>query len=414
MLSNTAARSDLLADRAEVLQNYLRQNQENEICHNWEIKSSRICGRGLFATNAIQRGTLIFINRPLVVAPRTDCAEDNFCYYCYKQGGCYPCKQCSLLVCSEECETEKEHKGECKFISENWILRPNSSMDSTILCKMLIYLRTLMLNDEQSKVISILQKDSEPPVFEELDILCSRYEIPVSQIEFIKTINSIFKTNAFRISSLKRKVALRGLYPLSSLMNHSCVTNTRNLFRKDYSMAVYASKDIEIGEEILSCYTGQLWCTAARRCHLYKTKKYWCKCARCGDSTEMGTNLSALKCFNKNCGGIILPVVPLNPNTEWYCHCCGAIELPERVNGIQSVLGSLTGTLNLDGELELEPPILKRLEQFVPQTNHIIIDLNLRLAFNLGNSDGVQINGIEPLLTPITTYGDTDLLPIIT
>lgn len=414
MLANTAPQSDLLADRAEALQNYLRENQEDEMW--WKLKNSSICGRGLFATKAMQQGTLIFINRPLVVAPRAACANDNFCYYCYKQGDCYPCEQCSLLVCSEECRTGKEHNVECNFISENWKLKANHSKDSMVLCKMLIYLRTLMLNEEQSKIISILQKDSEPPVFEDLEILCSRYEIPVAQIEFMKTINSIFKTNAFRISndSLKRKVALRGLYPLSSLMNHNCIPNTRNIFRNDYSMAVYASKDIETGEEILSCYTGQLWCTAARRCHLYKTKKFWCKCARCGDNTEMGTNLSALKCFNKNCSGIILPVVPLNPNTEWHCNCCGAIELPERVNGIQSLLGSLTGTLSLDGRLQLDPPVLKRLNQFVPQTNHILVDLHLRMAFDLGNSDGVQINGIEPLLklTPMTMCGDTVLLPI--
>lgn len=182
-------------------------------------------------------------------------------------------------------------------------------MDSSILRNMLIHLRILMLNEEQFKITSILQNDIERPIFEELDNLCSKYEIPVAQIEIMRIMNTVLKRNAFRISnnSSKKKVSLRGLYPVSSLMNHSCVPNTRNVFRKDYSMAVYASKSIEIGEEIFTCYTGQLWCTPARRCHLYKTKKFWCKCARCGDNSEMETNLSALKCFSKNCSGVILP-----------------------------------------------------------------------------------------------------------
>lgn len=397
MLAKSALKSALQVDRIEALQNHLSQNEENKFCDSWEIKNSSIGGRGLFATKAIPQGTLIFINRPLVIAPRADCAEESFCSYCYKQRDCYPCKQCSLPVCSEECFTTKEHNRECNFITVNWKLKSNYPTDSSILRKILIHLRILMLNEEQFKIISILQNDIERPVFKGLDNLCSRYEIPVPQIEIMKVMDTVLKRNAFRISnnSDKRKVSLRGLYPLSSLMNHNCVPNTRNVFRKDYSMAVYASKNIEIGEEIFTCYTGQLWCTAARRCHLYKTKKFWCKCGRCGDKTEMGTNLSALKCLSKNCSGIILPLVPLNPNTEWYCDCCGIIEVPEKVSVVQSVLGSLVGTLNLDGKMQLESPVLNRLHQFVPNTNHILVDLQLRLAYNLENSEGVQINGMR-------------------
>lgn len=107
----------------------------------------------------------------------------------------------------------------------------------------------------------------------------------------------------------------------------------------------------------------------------------------------MGTKLSALKCFLKRCNGVILPSVPLNPNTEWFCDCCGTIELPEKVSVVQSILGSLVGTLNLDGRLNLESPVLKKLDRFVPHTNHILVDLRLRLASNLGNSEGVQMNG---------------------
>lgn len=397
MLANLALKSVLEVDRAKALQNYLRQNQENKVCDNWEIKKSSIGGKGLFATKTIQQGTLIFINRPLAIAPRADCAEDIFCYYCYKQGDCYPCKQCSLLVCSEECLTTTEHNRECNYINENWKLKCRYSMDSSVLRKILIHLRILMLNEEQFNIISILQNNIniQRPVVEELDNLCCRYEIPDAQIELMRTMDTVLNTNAFRITndSHKRKVSLRGLYPLSSLMNHSCVPNTRNVFRSDYSMAVYASKTIAIGEEIFTCYTGLLWCTAARRCHLYKTKKFWCKCSRCGDNTEMGTNLSALKCLLKNCSGIILPSVPLNPNTEWYCDGCGTIELPERVNVVQSILGSLVGTLNLERSMHLESPVLNRLDQFIPHTNHILVDLQLRLAFNLGNSEDVQING---------------------
>ncbi|CAB3250325.1 unnamed protein product [Arctia plantaginis] len=202
------------------------------------------------------------------------------------------------------------------------------------------------------------------------------------------------KLNSFRIanSSQNKKVSLRGLYPLSPFLNHSCTPNTRNVFREDYSMSVYAAKDIEIGEEILTCYTGLLWCTPARRYQLFKTKEFWCKCARCEDRTELGTNLSALKCFNKDCVGILLPKSPLNLNIEWSCDNCSSIFPASKICTIQSVLGSIVGSLDLDGQFRLEPQLLARLANFVPYTNHIFIDIRLRLAQRLGFT-GLKLNG---------------------
>lgn len=43
-------------------------------------------------------------------------------------------------------------------------------------------------------------------------------------------------------------------------------------------------------------YTNALWGTRERRAHLLSTKYFKCKCKRCSDATELGTNLSTIVC----------------------------------------------------------------------------------------------------------------------
>ena len=46
-------------------------------------------------------------------------------------------------------------------------------------------------------------------------------------------------------------------------------------------------------------YTHSLWGTSGRREHLNSTKKFWCKCERCVDPTEFGTNVKNLRLHKK-------------------------------------------------------------------------------------------------------------------
>lgn len=368
---------------------------------NVVIEKSTLGGRGLFATEFIKKGSLIFFNKPTAYGPRANCNVKKFCSKCFKISDlCYPCEKCYAFVCSEICNISSDHNQLCSFIHDNWKLRNSflSVIDiATKLARAIIYLRFLVLAKEEKDLIKVFQRTEIKSNFEELESLKSAYFIPEHHIKFINSIESIIKVNSFRISHnpIRKTVELRGLYPLSAFMNHSCIPNTRNSFDADYSMAVYASKDIEKGEEITSCYTGLLWCSPARRYQLYKSKKFWCKCARCNDKTEMGTKLSALNCLNKSCIGILLPKIPLDPQTVWVCDACNIIIPPEKINVIQSVLGSLFGTLRLDDEFQMDNVILQRLAIFVPYSNHIFVDIRLRLALKIGFTDDVNIKGIN-------------------
>lgn len=360
------------------------------------IGKSNLDGRGLFATKQVKKGSLIFINKPMATGPRADSDRETFCSSCYLIDECYPCEKCYAFVCSNSCNNSAGHRELCAFVRNNWTIKPNTDFVSKTLNRVLLYLRFLLLSEEQKLLLNIFQKSNPESSFDELDLLLSKYSIPDDHIEFIKTINAVMKTNSFRLSnySNEKKIRLRGLYPLSAFLNHNCVPNTRNVFKSDHTMAVYATKDIEIGDEISSCYTGLLWCSPARRCQLYKSKKFWCKCNRCMDVTEMGTKLSALKCLRADCIGDILPKDPLDPRSSWLCDICETLVLPDRINNIQSVLGSLVGALELDNDFRMENAVIQRLAVFIPHTNHIFVDIQLRLAIRLGFKGGRDLNGI--------------------
>lgn len=377
-------------------QHPIQTNLQNETPTCWHIKKSNISGRGIFATQQIKRGILIFTNRPLIVGPRGDHARENFCSICYGiKDTCYPCEKCSLLVCSTQCQSSQQHTKECEFLVRDWKLKPGCEKQPSDLTRALVFIRSLLLDDEEMHLLSSFQKNQSIGPVDEVDALCTNYTIPEDQIKLMKSVDSIFKLNAFRIAhcDAESKIPLRGLYLLSALLNHSCIPNTRNVFSNNNNMSVYATRDIEIGEEILTCYTGLLWCTPARRCQLQKTKKFWCKCERCQDPTEMGTRLSALKCLNKECVGVLLPTSPCDPAGDWRCDNCSAAVTAAQVSVVQSVLGSLVGTLDLDDQFRLETLVLERLSHFIPYSNHIFVDLRLRLALKLGFTDKLKLKG---------------------
>ncbi|KAJ8978884.1 hypothetical protein NQ317_008499 [Molorchus minor] len=111
-------------------------------------------------------------------------------------------------------------------------------------------------------------------------------------------------------------------------MEHSCVPNTTHIFDNEpngYKITIKAVLPITAGEHITTMYTHCLWGTQARREHLRETKYFNCKCKRCSDPTELGSYLSALRCIGTNeepCGGIRLPLNPLDDNTDWACDKC--------------------------------------------------------------------------------------------
>ena len=77
----------------------------------------------------------------------------------------------------------------------------------------------------------------------------------------------VLKTNSIMFGDEKA----RALFPMFSLINHSCSANAKHtIYIKNKRIAVQAQTDIDAGDEILINYTAFIIGTTARRRKLLK------------------------------------------------------------------------------------------------------------------------------------------------
>ncbi|CAH2067206.1 unnamed protein product, partial [Iphiclides podalirius] len=336
---------------SQMVQLHLGLTDDNDNT-KWIIAESPLGGRGLFATKDISSGEVLFVDHPLIYGPRSGAIVQRGCTVCYtlKSDKFYKCQKCSLLLCSESCQNNSAHYNDCKIIS-GWRNKvPIEDVDDALLSRALTAIRALLLSDDQKQFMTSLQAHMLPQHGTEIKDLHQYFEIPPQDEQFMILASYVLDANAFQIATPygKKEMGKRGLYPVSSLMNHNCVPNTRYNYNEDLQMIVKAVKGIPRGSEIFTCYTGLMWGTPARRIHLHKTKHFLCKCERCADPTERGTLLAALKCFAAECPGSLLPIEPLKSSSAWRCLDCGLRVPCENICTLQSALGSLMGSLDFE------------------------------------------------------------------
>lgn len=109
-----------------------------------------------------------------------------------------------------------------------------------------------------------------------------------TELDWLRHCCGVLDGTAFEIELDTTANSLKGLYPLSAMMNHNCVPNTRLSYTDEssgYRMLVIASTFIPQGSEILTSYCPLLWGTNLRRTFLLYTKHFRCECERCQDPT---------------------------------------------------------------------------------------------------------------------------------
>ena len=88
----------------------------------------------------------------------------------------------------------------------------------------------------------------------------------------------------------------RGLFPFSSLLNHSCHANTAyHPISSGHAMVVRALRDIEIGEEATDSYIAPSTIGAQRSVALERSHGFVCSCERC--AAPKGSELHRLECW---------------------------------------------------------------------------------------------------------------------
>ncbi|KAF5279280.1 hypothetical protein FQR65_LT15439 [Abscondita terminalis] len=345
-----------------------------------EIKSSKIGGRGLFAKTNIKPGEIIFKDHPLIIGPRTG-KSALFCVSCYKPLQNSACsKNCGLPICSQECEESQIHLKECTFISSRRTKISNKI--NVYLFRCLTPIRGLLLNKEQQKLLQFFKGHEGSHHGFEVDILKNNLHLSAEEVEELKRICLVLDTNTFEVVlGDEDDTSLKGMYPLSSMLNHSCFPNTTCYFDYNQNMIIKATVFIEKNLEIFHCYTKLCWGTIARQEYLLKTKHFICECDRCRDATEFGTYLNAINCFK--CKGMVVPIRK-ESKTSWICVNCKTTLANKIAGVVLSVLGSRLNNLLKANPKEILEFLNNDFLKYAPACNQIAVQLKFRLIWLYG------------------------------
>ena len=139
--------------------------------------------------------------------------------------------------------------------------------------------------------------DSLRSAFDRLVPLCCFPKPQEEEKERALDIAGIINANAHSIPSSP----LFALYPLASMLNHSCDPNAF-LFPEAESVVVRASRPILPGEEVSLSYVPLFQPRALRRRQLKEERYFRCECLRCA-AWDRERELSGIACKVKACGG---------------------------------------------------------------------------------------------------------------
>lgn len=350
-----------------------------------ELRESSEFGCGLFAIRDIEPDEILFCDKALMLGPSGNQHEPMCCVVCYKllesDITSKMCRnECGLILCeSQNCS--ENHQNECKLFRE-W--QPKNPIQISFRrLKALFVIRGLFLRDSQKHFFALLQKNYtnlKKDIFfaDEFDNFPTENAI----LDELRASSAAVHTNAFMllyriIDSVH--VNVRGFYPVLSLLNHNCVPNSRHDIDNNFRYKIAATKPIKKDEQIFNSYTQLLWATNSRRLQILISKQFLCICSRCMDPNEHGTNLSAIRCQNTNCPGIVLPIQPLDFRSDAKCTRCEQLCESKRFLRIHEVVAAmcknwLATTIDLAAIVQL---METRLSVIVPACSQYVVEMKL-------------------------------------
>eukprot|EP00092_Neocalanus_flemingeri_P055586 GFUD01065743.1.p1 GENE.GFUD01065743.1~~GFUD01065743.1.p1 ORF type:complete len:412 (+),score=77.67 GFUD01065743.1:253-1488(+) len=201
----------------------------------------------------------------------------------------------------------------------------------------------------------------------------------------IHQVCGILDSNAFESKTLDG-VESRAVFPLSAMVNSSCLPNMTHVTRKDRKMVLVASRDIQKGQELFICYTGTRWGRITRQKHLLLTKHFFCRCPRCLDPTECDTFISSIKCLE--CEGYMVQEAQ-SDSTEfsmpWHCQKCRHEMEHKKVVAVETMIGQMLKLVNKNSTHHLEQ-VSRKLKRVLTSHHYILLEIYMNLVTLYGNN----------------------------
>ena len=192
----------------------------------------------------------------------------------------------------------------------------------------------------------------------------------------------LLQTNGVTSHSVSGLATGHGLYPVFSITNHSCISNTRHATRED-TFCLLAVTDIKAGEEITTSYKSSSLGSIVRRPPFKQLWNFDCRCRRCSDPTELGTFASALLCPVSSCRGHCLPRDCLSYTSDWRCGKCGRDISSDKAREITEMVQEITSSAG--GSIEDLETCLQKITEKVHPRHYIAMQIKRMLMLMYGN-----------------------------
>ncbi|XP_061357937.1 histone-lysine N-methyltransferase ASHR1 [Gastrolobium bilobum] len=316
-------------------------------------------GRSLFATRDFYPGEVIISQEPYVCVPNNSSAQKR-CDGCFTTSNLRKCSRCQVVwYCGTPCQKSewKLHSLECDALSRV-DKDKRKSVTPSIRLMVKLYLRRKLQNekiipstamDNYNLVEALVSHMSE--IGEELLVLYAQManlvnfilQWPEINIKEIAEIFSKFACNAHTICDSELRPLGTGLYPVISIINHSCLPNSVLVF-EGRSASVRAVQHVPKGTEVLISYIETAGSTIARQKALKEQYLFTCTCLRCSkvgqyDDIRENAILEGYRCKNEKCDGFLLRTTD---GEGFQCQECGLVRDKEEIKKIATEIKSLS------------------------------------------------------------------------
>ena len=372
----------------------------------YKILYEERCGRLLVAARDILAGEVLFTDLPGAVGPDTN--PKPVCLNCYKRLPMlvYRCRHCAAPLCSPYCQTEDgHHSRECQlFRLQAPRLHVEDFNKPCSWYNAIMVLRILWL------------KENQPETWHLLDILMDHLEVQKPQskrknfiVDFIRNdcrlkqfsekeilhVIGVLDTNAYIICENPNKdTDLQGLFPIMSILNHSCSSNTICFANDDFSFTCRAVVGIREGEEITTNYLHHHYHYYGTSYRLPELREFWhfqCGCGRCGDRTELGSDVDCLLC--SQCGGEVRGEMRGEEQT-WHCHSCPTSPAREEVKETLNTHWEDIENIDKD-DSEGMVRAIEKLSTIFHRNHYYILELKRRFIENVVDYEDLVTSVLE-------------------
>ena len=223
------------------------------------------------------------------------------------------CPQCQWPLCSPACEAAAGHRQECAIFRE---ARLQPAQETHFIYSLLSVLRVLLLKEDDaawSQVAGLMDHwdlfSRDQRLVEGLRKLTGfmQNQLGLAWVleKDVQHCYGVMKTNAMGFEP--RGGEGQALYPLGSIMSHSCAANLELVGELGMTVAFRAKRKIVKGEELTIRYCSFLQPRHKIQEQVLRDWHFSCACTRCSDPSELGSYFSSLQC---SCGGFFCSQVP--------------------------------------------------------------------------------------------------------